>query len=136
MLTDYYPSHGVFIMATDSNSTLGQRIKRMRQERNWSQAELAKQLQVHQKQISGYERGIHIPSTEVLIRMAQEFNCSLDYLAFENREDSARVSISDRDLLTKLEEIEKLPEQDRTTIKAVLETFLVKRRFQMLAAVE
>ncbi|NJD06121.1 MAG: helix-turn-helix transcriptional regulator [Methylococcaceae bacterium] len=114
--------------------TLGDRIKRLRQERNWSQAQLAQRLDVHQKQVSGYERNVHVPSVEVLIRLAELLDVSLDYLAFEDREDTRSASqIADRDLLRKMEEVDKLPEADKTTIKAVLDSFILKSRFQQLA---
>lgn len=114
--------------------TLGERMKRLRQERGWSQGQLAQKLKVHQKQISGYERSVHLPSTDLLIRIAELFNVSLDYLAFDNREDVRRVQIGDRELLQKLEELDKFPEQDKATIKAVLDTFILKNRFQKLAS--
>ena len=114
--------------------TFGERLKRLRQERNWSQAQLARKLETHQKQISGYERGVHLPSTDLLIRIAQLFNVSLDYLAFDDRDEDRRVQIGDRDLLEKLEAIDKLSETDKATVKAVLDTFIVKSRFQRLAA--
>ena len=114
--------------------TLGERIKRLRQERNWSQTQFAQRLKVHQKQISGYERDVHVPSTELLIRMADLFNVSLDYLAFDNGEDLQQVQIADRDLLQKLEAIDRLADADRTTVKAVLDTFILKNWFQHLAS--
>ncbi|MDY6884244.1 MAG: helix-turn-helix transcriptional regulator [Pseudomonadota bacterium] len=111
--------------------TLGERIKRLRQERNWSQAQLAQRLNAHQKQVSGYERNVHVPSVEVLIRLAELLNVSLDYLAFENREDTRNASqIADQDLLNKMEAVDKLPEADKATIKAVLDSFILKSRFQ------
>ena len=115
--------------------TFGQRLKRLRQEREWSQQQLANKLKVHQKQISGYERGIHLPSAELLIRAAELFNVSLDYLVMERSDDGRRVQISDRELLQKLEDLDQLPERDKATIKAVLDAFIVKHRFQKLAAV-
>ncbi len=113
--------------------SLGTRIKRLRQDRNWSQAKFAQKLNVHQKQISGYERNVHVPSTDLLIRIADLFNVSLDYLAFENRDDSLQVQIADRDLLQKLEAIDQLTDADRNTVKAVLDTFIIKNQFQQLA---
>ncbi len=115
--------------------SLGTRIKRLRQDRNWSQAQFALKLKVHQKQISGYERDVHVPSTDLLIRVADLFNVSLDYLAFEDRDDSQQVKIADRDLLQKMEAIDQLTDADRNTVKAVLDTFIIKNRFQQLAAV-
>ena len=113
--------------------TLHERIKRLRQERNWSQSQLGQKLGVHQKQISSYERGVHTPSVDLLIRMAELFNVSLDYLAFENREDIRQVNIADRELIRKLEAIDKLSAADKATIKAVLDSFILKNRFQNLA---
>ena len=113
---------------------LGNRIKRLRQERGWSQTQLSKNLNVHQKQISGYERSIHAPSIDLLIKMAELFNVSLDYIAFDDREDMSRIQISDRELLQAVKEIDKLPAEDKDTIKAVLNTFIIKNQFQKLAA--
>ena len=114
--------------------TLADRLKQLRQQRGWSQAQLAKKLSVHQKQISGYERGIHSPSIELLARMAELFNVSLDYIAFDNRQDPHIVPIADRELMQAVQLIDQLSAEDRATIKAVLNTFIVKNRFQRLAA--
>jgi transcriptional regulator with XRE-family HTH domain len=116
-----------------TDNALGNRIRRLRQERGWSQAQLAMKLKIHQKQVSGYERDVHAPSTDLLIRVATLFDVSLDYLAFDDRNDARRVTVADRELLEKLEELDRLPEGDRATVKAVLDTFILKRRLQGLA---
>lgn len=112
---------------------IGEKIKRLRQERNWSQAQLANRLEIHQKQISGYERNIHVPSTEVIIKIAKLLNISLDYLVFDEREDLPAVKIGDRELLRRLEEIERLSDHDKATIKEILDAFILKNQFQRLA---
>lgn len=114
--------------------SLGDRIKQLRQQRGWSQAQLSKKLNIHQKQISGYERGIHAPSIELLIRMAELFNVSLDYIAFKDHEEKNIAPIADRELMQAVQEIDLLPTEDRATIKAVLNTFIIKNRFQRLAS--
>ena len=114
--------------------SLGDRIKQLRQQRGWSQAQLSKKLNVHQKQISGYERGIHNPSIELLVRMAELFNVSLDYIAFDKREEKNIIPIADRELMQAVQQIDQLSAEDRATIKAVLNTCSVKNRFQRLAS--
>ena len=114
--------------------SLGERIRQLRQQRGWSQAQLSKKLNIHQKQISGYERSIHVPSVELLIRMAELFNVSLDYIAFDDREEKTIAPIADRELMQAIQEIDQLPAEDRDTIKAVLNTFIIKNRFQRLAS--
>lgn len=46
----------------------------------------------------------------------------------------SRGSIADRELVQKLSEIDKLSEQDKAIVKGVLDTFIIKSRFQRLAA--
>ena len=116
---------------------LGDRIRRLRHERRWSQTQLAQKLQVHQKQISGYERGLHVPQSDLLIRLAALFDVSLDYLAFEDRNAPQRhIQVADRELLHKLEALDQLSEEDRATVKAVLDAFLLKRKLQRLMSGE
>lgn len=59
---------------------LGSRIKDLRESRNMTQAELAKQLFVSDKTISKWEKGNSDPETEILIKMSQIFDVTLDYL--------------------------------------------------------
>ena len=113
---------------------LGEKIKRLRQERGWSQGQLAQKLKIHQKQISKYERGLHVPSVEVLVQIASIFNVSLDYMTFEDSEDTSQIQIADRELIQRLNEINHFSEQDKTTLKALLDIFITKSRFQRLAS--
>jgi transcriptional regulator with XRE-family HTH domain len=47
-------------------------------------------MAIHQKQVSAYERGRHIPSTEVLIKLADIFDVFLDYLALKRKKNLLR----------------------------------------------
>lgn len=109
------------------------RIKQLRQERNWSQAQLGNKMGIHQKQVSAYERGRNIPSTEVLMKIADIFDVSLDYLASEAQGKPARVNIKDKELLRRLEDVDQLSDQDKGTIIEILDTFIMKNKFQSLA---
>ena len=108
------------------------RIRDLRQEKRWTQEEMAEKIGVHQKQISAYERGINIPSTEVLIKLSEVFDVSLDYLAFEAEGRSAKVEIKDRELLRQFETIDKLNDQDKDIVKQVLNLVIMKNDFQSL----
>lgn len=90
---------------------ISDRIRQLRQEKRWTQAELGEKIGVHQKQVSAYERGANVPSTEVLIKLAEVFNVSLDYLAFEAKGQTAKINIQDRDLLRRFEALDSLSEQ-------------------------
>ncbi len=112
---------------------ISDRIRQLRQERRWTQAELGDKVGVHQKQVSAYERGANVPSTDVLIKLAEVFNVSLDYLAFEAKGKPARINIQDRDLLRRFEALDSLSEQDKTLAKEMPDLLILKNRFKELA---
>lgn len=62
------------------------RIREIREERELSQKELAAKMQVSPTNIYNYETGRTEPSIEVLLKLSQILNVSVDYLI--GREDS------------------------------------------------
>lgn len=61
-------------------NSLGRRIKLLREEKELSQLELAKILNISNSALSQYEAGNRIPSDEIKKKIAEYFNVSLDYL--------------------------------------------------------
>lgn len=59
---------------------LGNRIKLLRKEQGITQEQLADCLNVSRQSITGYENDGVEPSLSVLIKIADRFNISLDYL--------------------------------------------------------
>ncbi len=60
---------------------LGNRIRQLRMERGWSQRDLARQTGVvNPSMISYYELGERLPSYATLLRIAEVFRVSTDYL--------------------------------------------------------
>ena len=112
---------------------IAERIKRLRQEHNMTQGELGKKIGIHQKQISAYERGRNIPSTDILIKLAEVFDVTLDYLAFEAKGQPAKLNIQDRELLRRFEVLDRLPENEKSLAKEMLDLIILKHRFQELA---
>lgn len=56
------------------------RIKILREELNITQQELADKLNGAKSTIAMYEKGNRKPSMEVLIKLSEIFDCSIDYL--------------------------------------------------------
>ena len=69
---------------------LGQRIKQLRQEHDITQKELADFLGVTPKAVSFYELGQRMPSNEMILKLAQKFCVSTDYL-LGNKENITAV---------------------------------------------
>ena len=58
----------------------GLRLKYLREQKGLLQTQLAERLSVTRALISGYETGIKLPSLDMLIKLAQSFHVSTDYL--------------------------------------------------------
>jgi transcriptional regulator with XRE-family HTH domain len=108
-----------------------ERIRQLRQEKKWSQVELAEKIGVHQKQISAYERGANNPSTEVLLKLARIFDVTVDYLAAH--ESQSRTDFKDRQLLDYFRKIDEFPENERKVVKEILDLVVVKQKLKELS---
>lgn len=77
---------------------LGQKVKRLRESRDWSQAELARRAGITKSTISTYELGIRTPSADVVCSFAKAFGVSADYLLGIAERRSVEVEgLSERD---------------------------------------
>lgn len=68
---------------------LGIRIAILRISKGWSQAELAQQIGVSASAVGMYEQGRREPSLGILVRLAQEFSVTTDYLLMGETPHSA-----------------------------------------------
>lgn len=57
---------------------LRNRLKVLRAERDWTQAELARRVDVTRKTINTVERGVFVPSTVLALKIAQAFQLPLE----------------------------------------------------------
>lgn len=59
---------------------LGARIAALRRDAGWSQAELARKLQVSASAVGMYEQGRREPAADTLVALSEIFDVSTDYL--------------------------------------------------------
>ena len=66
----------------NDNKTINklENLRKIRESKNITQLKLATDLGVTQELISRYELGASFPQPQMLIRLANYFNCSVDYL--------------------------------------------------------
>lgn len=70
--------HTIFLKG--AISLVAERIKQLREQSNWTQSELAKQLGITRSSVNAWELGISVPSTQYLVELAALFKVSTDYL--------------------------------------------------------
>ena len=83
-----------------------------------SQDDLAKKVGVHGAVIGRYERDEVKPSIEMASKIANELGISLDYLVGNTD------LLLDADIISKIQEIQQLPEEDRNHLFYLLENIL------------
>lgn len=80
---------------------LGSRIAAIRKENNMSQTQLAGRLRVSPSAVGMYEQGRRVPDLDTLVRLAQVFDVSLDYLITGKERQHIPLPVTGRYELTR-----------------------------------
>jgi transcriptional regulator with XRE-family HTH domain len=92
---------------------IGASITSLRQERGWTQRQLARQLDLSHQAVSKWENGESAPDVETLVRLARLFGVTIDRLINPDPADLRRKNfLFSRRSPEKLEEEEELDNQD------------------------
>ena len=107
------------------------RLKRLRMGKEWTQGQVSKKLGVDSQRISKYERGILYPTTETIIKIADLFDISLDYLIRDGQKDPA-PTFQNQKLMDRIEKIANLSEESQNVLMAVMDAFIRQSKFEEL----
>jgi transcriptional regulator with XRE-family HTH domain len=92
-----------------------ERLKQLRTNKELTQRELAKLLNLSNGSIAMYETGKREPDFNILEKIADFFNVSVDYLLGRETPERPKDNVSDR--------ISELPDEQRRIIEALLCTW-------------
>lgn len=67
-------------------------IKALREARGWTQAELARRLNITRNGVNSWEQGLSMPSPACLVDLAKLFSVSTDYLLGVERLEAVNVT--------------------------------------------
>ena len=115
---------------------LAKKIVELRKERNLTQKELARIVGVHFSHMSRYERGISLPSVEVVKKIAQMFGVSIDYLLLDDSDTMIRAHLADQELLRQFQQICTMSEREKSAVKTMLEGLIVKHQIEAMLGVK
>ncbi|MGH8477567.1 MAG: helix-turn-helix domain-containing protein [Methylococcales bacterium] len=115
------------------SSGFAERLRTLRKQKNLSQTGLGKLAALHYTHIGRCERGASRPSGDTLKRLSDALDVSSDYLLEGSTEEAAKTKFEDQELLRQFQEVEHLPEEDKTVVKKLLDAFLTKKHLQTLA---
>ena len=70
-----------------NSERVGKFIAELRKEKKWTQEDLAKRLIVDRGTVSKWERGIYIPNTEILLKLQNLFDISINEILYGERKN-------------------------------------------------
>jgi len=76
-------------------NNFAEKIKKCRSQKGISQEELSKKISIHPVQFSRYERGQSVPSIEVVQKIADALEVTIDQLLYGDQDNKAEQSIID-----------------------------------------
>lgn len=112
--------------------SLGTKIKALRMEKGLSQGDLGRLAGVHEKLLSKYEHERIVPTADTLRKLSTALHVSSDYLIFENVPKEGKIELKDLELFTMFKEAEGLGQDERDTIKKVIDAMIVKSKVEMI----
>lgn len=106
--------------------SFGNILKKLRQDANLTQEELANKLNSSRSNIANYENDKNMPSVEVLDKLSGIFDCSVDYLLGKSA-TRKEIQIDDIDIAF-ASGIKGLNEENKAIAKSILEGLLAKQK--------
>lgn len=113
--------------------SLGKRVIELRKKKGFSQSDLAKIVGISYAQVGRYETKGAQPPAEVLKKLADALDTTVDFLISGNSDEKAASALKDAELLQQFRAVEQMDEEDKNTVKKLIDAFITKRKIQQLA---
>jgi len=85
-------------------------------------------------QFNKYEMGLHIPSLEKLIQLAELLDSTMDYLLTGNHND--RGDLNDTRLAKRFKELERFQTEDKEAVIRILDGMIIKNKTQSVMTMD
>ncbi len=103
---------------------LGQRIKQLRKQKDWTQKELANRISASHAQLNKYESGQNTPPLDRLILLAEVLDTSVDHLIGGHH--NAEPPIYNTRLIQRFQTIEGFDKSERELVIQLLDAMIAK----------
>ena len=109
---------------------IGENIKRLREQKNLSQKELAGMIEVNPAQYGRVENNKVEPTLRTLLKIANALEVTLDDLVNPKDNPFQDVQVKDKSLMSKVQLIDQLPDEEKNTVLKVIDMALTKMKMK------
>lgn len=110
--------------------SFGDNLKKIQAEKDISQGDLAKMIDVHATHISRYERNLTSPTIDVAKKIADALEVSTDALIYGSDEQIVNNKLNAAELLQLFNKVQQLSDEDISSVKAMLKAFVFQKDLQ------
>lgn len=111
-------------------SSFGEKLKKLRKEKGWSQDILAQKIGIHGRHVGKYEIGKAMPNAETVVKISKVFDVSIDYLLMDDSNTTQGTEIRDKTLLKEFEAVDNMNEKDKEVIKSLIDAYIKKHQIE------
>lgn len=106
------------------------RIKKLREEFCLTQQELANKLDGAKSTVAMYENETRKPSLEILVKLSEIFNCSIDYILCKSDiRNPQKIEIDNMEIAF-ARGLKGLNKENQETLKSIMEGLLAKQKIE------
>ena len=106
----------------------GKKLSKLRELRNLTKQELAREFNISRQLVSSLESGNSRPNSDMLVAIANRFNVSIDWLLGRSEDATYSICTEDKNEITIMTFPEKLTDDERAFTSDFVSLLLKQRR--------
>ena len=109
---------------------IGQNIKKIREDKNLTQQQIAELIHMHRSNYSKIESGQREISVDALNKVARYFGMTIDQIVNFDGAVPQKITVEDKTLMEQIKMIQELEPEEKNMVFKMVDTFLTKKKFK------
>jgi transcriptional regulator with XRE-family HTH domain len=110
--------------------SVGQNIKKIREEKNLTQQQIAELIHMHRSNYSKVESGQRELSVDAINKVAKYFGMTIDQIVNFDGAVPQEITIEDKTMMEQVKMIQELEPDEKNMVFKMVDTFLTKKKFK------
>lgn len=123
-----FDSMAHIMQSEEQRKAFGKRLKELRNQRRWTQKEVAARIGLQLSQFNKYESGMHVPPADKLIQLAELFATTTDYLLTGAVTDAQ--PITNTRLMERFRALTQCEPEEQEAVIRLIDAVIVKHRVE------